>query len=275
MSEPHCERCGTPLAAEPSQGRPHLCPPCRKAVADEARRRAHGRMAGVLGAALVACASGWIAWRIGALEARLARLEAAPVPVPETAPPFTPETAEALRRLAEGPERAAASEVAALRREVAQLREAQVGALASSPRQAPVPTAMLPAPMPPEPVIAPPPPAPAPPGAPPGLADADPRVRFRVLSELAREEDAAAAVPLLKDDLGFVRRAAAEALGRLQAADAVNPLVEMARAEPDDLARLAALKALGQITGTALSPAGPEEELRRCESWAAKRRKRP
>lgn len=91
--------------------------------------------------------------------------------------------------------------------------------------------------------------------------------RYRALARLERPEEAA---PLLKDEMGFVRCAAAKVLGRLRSPGSVPALLDMVRSEGDALARRAGLEALESITGIpclSAGPAGEKEALSRCESW--------
>ena len=76
----------------------------------------------------------------------------------------------------------------------------------------------------PVPAAAPAPPPPAPPSE---LSSADPLARHRALEGLSRPAHAAAALPLLADDLGFVRRAAAAPLRRLKVPGTVPALLAL------------------------------------------------
>lgn len=284
---PYCDRCGREMppaeAADPAAkleaGR-LVCSPCRLALPPRppGKRKGTGSAAPALAALLVAGLAGWIGVQLIGIEARLKRMEAglreSPVPGP---PALSPEESEALARLKEHPP-APAAELGALREEVARLREVL--------RIPGIPAAMAPLPLqteaPPRPAPEPPA-APAPAPAPPtpaleealgrDLASSDPMARYQALA-LAQASQAPAAVRLLQDEMGFVRRGAAEALGRLKLAEAAPALLAMARREQDLLARRAALEALERITGLAcLDPAGGEADaLSRCEAWCAARK---
>ncbi len=246
-------------------GSPRLCPSCRPVPAP-----AHpSRLGAVLGALLVAGLAGWVGTRLVVLEGRLARLEALPSePPPAPAPPasdFSPEEAAALKQLLARPA-VSPEDLAALREELSRPAEPSRPGVPAALQPLPVPVP----PAPPAPVV-----EPAPPVAPPSeLSSANPLVRYRALEGLNRPDQASAALPLLADDLGFVRRAAAGALGRLKVPGAVPDLVAMARKEQDVAARLAALQALQAIMGVDAGPGEPAADtLSASEAWWASRQR--
>jgi hypothetical protein len=231
------------------------------------------RSRAVLGALLAAGIAGWVGYRLVSLEGRLLRLEVLPVeppPLTESPPPsFSAEEVVALKQLLAHPP-VSEEALAALRRELARpsdpLRPGVPAALQNVPMPAPIPAPVA--------VVetAPAPPLP-PPSATSELSSVDPLVRYRALEGLSRPDEAAAAVALLSDEMGFVRRAAAAALGRLKIPETVPDLVAMARREKDVAARLAALQALQAITGVGAGPGESATALSASEAWWASRQR--
>ena len=281
----HCDRCGAVMEGVATPGQPLLCPPCRAALPPPPARRP-APVLPLLAAVAVTGALAWTALKLKSVEERLelldGQLKALPKP-PEN--PFAPGEAEALKALAKRPPpsredlEALKADLAALHEEVR--RPAGMGLLKKMPPPA---VAETPAPAPPAPEV--PPivqPAPPPPEEPEALdlsrdlASEDAMTRHQALALVQRSDQAPAAARLLKDELGFVRRAAAEALGRLKVPETVPALAAMARSEKDLLARRSALQALEAITRIpCLAPEGSEADaLGRCEAWWEKKRSTP
>lgn len=267
MSAAHCDRCGAALPESQTRGPRALCPACASQAPPERPRTPSLVLACLLAAGLM----GWTAFQIVSLRAAIRGLDRVPAPPPPAAPALTPDQAALLERLAARAP-ASASEVEVLRRELAEVeallkRPGGLGALAPLPAPLPPVETVEAPPAPPEP---PPPPPPAPPVE--DLKSTDPMARYRALAKLERPEQAADAAALLKDEMGFVRGAAAKVLGRLRSPETVPGLLAMVRAEGDLLARRAALEALEAITGAPCltgGVAGEKEALRRAEAWAA------
>ena len=278
MSAVTCDRCGRELhpveASDPSlktkEGR-LVCGPCQVALAPAKKSPLPGVLAASL---LVAGIAGWGAFRLAEFGRRLDALEKARAAASAPASPaLAPEDADLLKRLREKPA-ASAGDVLALKEEMKLVREALKtrGPAFLAPAAPPAPASQVAPPAPEKVPAEPERTVPVPVATPiPELAAADPMIRYRALGKL-EEPSAAQALPLLKDEVGFVRRGAAEALGRLKSAAAVPGLVAMARSESDVLARRAALAALEAITGVPCLAAGDAEvaaALDRCQAWAS------
>ena len=269
----HCDRCGAVLTGEGTPGAPRLCPPCRAAQPLPVPRRP---VLPLLTVVAVVGVAAWAGLRLNAVEGRLKGLERRLQDLPESPTALAEAETQVLKDLAKHPP-AAREDLVALKAEVAKLQAAEVrpagmGVLRPLP---PGPEASTPPPPPPPPTPIPevPPPAPSALDLAKDLASEDPLVRHQALALIQRVDQAPAAVRLLQDEMGFVRRSAAEALGRLKVPETVPALCAMARGEKDLLAKRAALQALESLTAVhCLTPEGSENDaLARCEAWWKKK----
>ncbi len=266
----------------PPKGQPRLCTPCRSLQQSRTSDRRP-----VLPLVLLVAGVGTAAWmglRLHGLENRLDLLTLRVKALPETVEkpgPFLPSEAEILKTLAKTSP-ASRSDLEALRAELTKLRgELHLDGPAVLRPIKPIPEAPTVPPVQPEkPPVQATPPAPEKPkemDLSRDLASEDALTRHQALAmiQIQRADLAPAAVRLLKDEMGFVRRAAAEALGRLQLPETVPALTAAARTEKDLLAKRAVLQALETVTRIpCLAPEGSEADaLNRCEAWSQQKKR--